>query len=38
MVGAEGQTPEWSTIAGASDEGTGEFTFILWAKPLASGE
>ena len=38
LVGAEGLNPEWGTIADAGDEGSGEFTFILRAKPLASGE
>ena len=34
LVGAEGQSPEWGTIADAGDEGSGKFTFILRAKPL----
>ena len=38
LVGAEGQNPEWGTIADAGDEGSGEFTFILRAKPLKSNE
>jgi uncharacterized caspase-like protein len=34
LVGAEGLNPEWGTISDAGDEGSGEFTFILRAKPL----
>ena len=32
------QRPEWGTIAGARDEGSGEFTFILRVKPLPPAE
>lgn len=32
------QKPEWGTVANAGDEGSGEFTFILRSKPLASAD
>ncbi len=34
LVGEEDLRPEWGTISDAGDEGSGEFTFILRAKPL----
>ncbi|MFP6744402.1 MAG: caspase family protein [Alphaproteobacteria bacterium] len=38
VSGMSDQNPEWGTVANAGDEGSGELTFILRAKPLASGE
>ena len=35
---ASDQKPEWGTVANAGDEGSGEFTFILRAKPLTSAD
>ena len=32
------QRPEWGTVAGAGDEGSGEFTFIRRTKPLPPAE
>jgi hypothetical protein len=34
VSGISDQKPEWGTVANAGDEGSGEFTFILRAKPL----
>jgi hypothetical protein len=33
VSGMSDQKPEWGTVANAGDEGSGEFTFILRAKP-----
>ncbi len=38
VAAASDQKPEWGTVANAGDEGSGEFTFILRAKPLASAD
>lgn len=38
VSGMSDQKPEWGTVANAGDEGSGEFTFILRAKPLFSDD
>ena len=38
VAAASDQKPEWGTVANAGDEGSGEFTFILRAKPLTSAD
>ena len=38
LVGKSDRAPEWGTVPDAGDEGSGEFTFILRSRPVATAE